>query len=251
VIRFRFALTPMDRVRPWGREDPHLHWFGLTDGWYWIELGNQELLRYSPETLRRDGLGPRHPYVDYYVVRLWEDLIALTPVVMQPVPGDLERFMATDLHDRPDLDDGDDAWSAAIWHGEHSLDLGYLQNAPRVRAWHILTDDHDAITVTWKHQHDDDIVFTATPVGEVTVPAEAYLTAVRRFDSELMAAMHERITELEQTGPPHGVRIDMDGLRAEHLDRATWLSKRLRSEPNTDWAAVRRGAQRILSKHRK
>jgi hypothetical protein len=78
------------------------------------------------------------------------------------------------------------------------------------------------------------------------VPADAYLTAVRQLDTELMAAMHDRITELERTGPPHGVRIDMDQLRAEHHDRTTWLSERLRSQPNTDWAAVRSGAQRIL-----
>lgn len=86
----------MDRVRPWGRENPRLHWFGLTDGWYWIELGDQELLRYSPDTLRRfrsDDLGPRHPYVDYYIARLWEDLIDLPPMVMQPVPDDLQRFV--------------------------------------------------------------------------------------------------------------------------------------------------------------
>jgi hypothetical protein len=248
VIRFRFALTPMDRVRPWGREDPHLHWFGLTDGWYWIELGDQELLRYSPETLGRfpsDDLGPRHPYADYYVVRLWEDLIDLTPMVMQPVPNDLEPFINADLPDRPDLDDDEEAWSAMIWHGEHQLDLGYLQNRPRVRAWRNLTDD-DTVTVTWQHPHDDEIVFTAAPAGEVTVPAEAYLTAVRQLDTELMAAMHDRITELERTGPPHGVQIDMDQLRAEHHDRTTWLSERLRSQPNTDWAAVRSGVQRIL-----
>ena len=39
-------------------DTPSLHWFGLTQGWYWIEAG-------GPEPL---------PYVDYYVVRLWEDL---------------------------------------------------------------------------------------------------------------------------------------------------------------------------------
>jgi hypothetical protein len=158
VIRFRFALTPLDRVRSWGGEDRVLHWFGLTDGWYWIELGDQELLRYTPETLRlfrRDDLGPQHPYVDYYVVRLWEDLIGLTPTVMQPVPDDLAQFIGTDLHDRPDLDDSDEVLSAAIWHGP---------GAPRAA----------------------------------------------------------RIIELERTGPPHGIRIDMDGLGAEHLDRATW-----------------------------
>jgi hypothetical protein len=68
---------------------------------------------------RSDNLGPRHPHVDYYVVRLWEDLIGLTPMVMQPVPNDLELFINVDLPDRPDLDDDEEAWSAMIWHGTY------------------------------------------------------------------------------------------------------------------------------------
>lgn len=79
----------------------------------------------------------------------------------------------------------------------------------------------------------------------MTVLAEAYLTAVRRLDTDLMAAMDDRITDVERTGPPHGVSIDTDQLRAEHHDRTIWLSERLRCRPNTDWAAVRGGAERI------
>jgi hypothetical protein len=253
VIRFCFGLTPLDRVRPWGRQDPYLHWFGLTDGWYRIEVGDHELLRYSPQTLQRfrgDDREVQHPYVDYYVVRLWEDVIGLTPMVMQPVPDDLREFVAADLHGWPglDLDDGDEAWTAAIWHGQHALDFGYLQKAPRVRAWRSMIDDRDTVTVSWQHQDDAEIAFTGAPVGEVTVPAEAFLAAVRRFDRELMSAMQDRITELERAGPRHGVRIDVDQLRAEHLDRATWLSERLRVEPQTDWAAVRMGAWRFTGR---
>ncbi|XVU21087.1 DUF5984 family protein [Actinoplanes sp. CA-054009] len=44
MIRFRFELYPLDEVSPWGGEQPRLHWFGLTEGWYWIEIGGHELL---------------------------------------------------------------------------------------------------------------------------------------------------------------------------------------------------------------
>jgi hypothetical protein len=30
-----------------GGETPRLHWFGLTDGWYWIEVGELRLLQYA------------------------------------------------------------------------------------------------------------------------------------------------------------------------------------------------------------
>ncbi|WP_370584974.1 DUF5984 family protein [Micromonospora sp. ANENR4] len=71
MIRFRFELYPLDEVSPWGRGQPRLHWFGLTEGWYWLEAGGQELLRGAPggssASLRRvlpgPALGRRHcPY---------------------------------------------------------------------------------------------------------------------------------------------------------------------------------------------
>jgi hypothetical protein len=56
----------LDEVSPWGRDQPTLHWFGLTEGWYWIEADGHQLLRWT----RPDG---PHPYVDYYLARLWEE----------------------------------------------------------------------------------------------------------------------------------------------------------------------------------
>ena len=39
-----FTLLPLAMVQPWGRPDNlSLHWFGLTDGQYWIEVGENKL----------------------------------------------------------------------------------------------------------------------------------------------------------------------------------------------------------------
>lgn len=53
VIRFGFELCPLTEVAPWGGSNgpATLHWFGLTDGWYWIELDGLHLLRYDRNTL--------------------------------------------------------------------------------------------------------------------------------------------------------------------------------------------------------
>ncbi|WP_123601984.1 DUF5984 family protein [Micromonospora sp. Llam0] len=53
AIRFQFQLRPLDQVHPWGRDKQTLHWFGLTEGWYWLDLNGHQLLRYSAETVRR------------------------------------------------------------------------------------------------------------------------------------------------------------------------------------------------------
>jgi Family of unknown function (DUF5984) len=246
-LRFRFQLTPLPRVPPWGQPERRLHWFALTDGWYWIETGGQELLRYSPETLlrQRDGGDPQHPYVDYYVARLWEDLIELTSTIMRPVPHDLVEFVASNPDDWISSD-SEESWAAAVWHGEHALDLGYLRQAPHIRAWRTAPNNGDEVTVTWRHQLDDETRFAADPAGRVQIPVESFVAAVRRLDGELMTAMDQRITELERTGPPADIEIDIEQLRSEHVDRATWLAQRLASQPDMNWSAVRLGAGQLL-----
>ncbi|MFD8865746.1 DUF5984 family protein [Streptomyces sp. NPDC059590] len=255
-IRFRFGLTPLEQVRPWGRrERPVLHWFGLTDGWYVIDLGEHELLRYSERTVRRlrgGGDGPSHPYVDYYAVRLWEDLLALLPPALEPVPEDLAGFVARDSSDWH-WEDTLEAEAAAQWHGGRTLNTGYLRVAPDIRCWRTVAgDDHamkDVMNVSWTHQPDpeDEIEFTAPATGRVTVPTSAFVAAVGELDRALLEAMEQRIGELAAAGPPPGVELDLEQLRREHQDRAGWLRRTREYEYATDWAAVRAGAAALLS----
>jgi Family of unknown function (DUF5984) len=51
-------------------------WYHLTDGWYWIEVGEKSLFRYTKEggehvQFQRSANGL---YVDYYVSRFWSEL---------------------------------------------------------------------------------------------------------------------------------------------------------------------------------
>ncbi|WP_432932737.1 DUF5984 family protein [Microbispora sp. CA-135349] len=238
MIRFRFVLTPLGRVAPWGDEDRSLHWFGLTDGWYWIELAGHELLRHMQEAPGQT------PYVDYYLARLWEDPIELTPAVLEAVPADLLDFVAADP-DSWEPVESDAASTAAVWHGGHTLDLGYLRQPPRIRAWRTVRDDLDVVTVTWRNDDDGDVRFTAPPSGQVVIPSESFLAAVRRFHHDLMTAMGRRIRALERTGAPNGIPLDLEQLRAEHADRMTWLARALRDAPETDWTAVRAGVTEL------
>ncbi|WP_067714348.1 DUF5984 family protein [Nocardia yamanashiensis] len=66
MLRIRFDLTPIDRVRPWGR-DRTFHWFGLTDGRYCLEADGIELLRYAAHTIERsdtEGRREGQPWVE-------------------------------------------------------------------------------------------------------------------------------------------------------------------------------------------
>ncbi|MDW6063178.1 DUF5984 family protein [Streptomyces sp. FXJ1.4098] len=266
MIRFRFGLTPLAEVRPWGRPGhPVLHWFGLTDGWYAIDLGEHELLRYSERTVRSlrgggdgGGVGPAHPYVDYYVVRLWEDLLALLPAALEPVPEELADFVASDSSDwywdetletleaEAEAEVETEAETAAGWHGDRTLNTGYLRVAPYIHCWRTVAGE-DVMNVSWAHPSDPEgeIEFAGPATGLVTVPTSAFVAAVTELDRALLEAMERRIGELEAAGPP-GIELDLEQLRREHRDRAGWLERARRYAYATDWAAVRTGAAALL-----
>ncbi len=96
-MRFQFELVPVGEVAAWGT-GRNLHWFGLTEGRYCLEVGGVELLRYTEQTVarrsRRDGR-EKPPWAEYYVVRPWEDMLRALPYILEPVPADLVDTVAT------------------------------------------------------------------------------------------------------------------------------------------------------------
>lgn len=264
MIRIRFELTPLHQVTPWG--DPQeqvLHWFGLTDGCYWIELDGVVLLRYAPQAAAArqpgDSWGRAHSYADYYVARFWEDIIALAPSAAEPVPASLASFIASDpstwhqdVQDSAWMDD-DAQVAAATWHEGHSLDFGYLKSAPIIWCWRTVHGDRDVMTVVWRHcRVIDGIRWTAGRYAQAVVATAEFDAAVRQFDRDFMDAMTARVRELEGAGPPGVADLDLDALKAEHLDRMTWLGQRLlRPRARTDWPAIHAGAAALLSSGRR
>ncbi|WP_328397791.1 DUF5984 family protein [Streptomyces sp. NBC_00390] len=252
MIRFRFDLRPVAGIQPWGGDDPSLHWFALTEGWYWIEAGGHELLRYSERTLHRwageEGGGTAtSPYAAYYVVRLWEDVIEMLPEVLEPVPEDLVGFVAADLGDWPSRENTPEAEAAGLWHSDRSMYMGPLRNAPHIRWWRTIIDGDDAVTVSWQHRSDSEIEFAGPPEGTATVPTRSFVAAVAEFDRALLAAMDERITALEAAGPPPGVGLDLRHLRREQQERAGRLQQARARECDTDWDVIRAGARELLA----
>lgn len=250
VIHFRFGLTPVDRVAPWGEQRRTLHWFALTEGWYGIDLGGHTLLRYGARTtelLRAQSGGAETPYdcyVSYYVARLWEDLLMLLPSALEPVPPDLAEFIGTDAAawhwtESAEVD------AAATWYGEHTLDTGYLWFGPHLRWWRTVDAERDTVTLAWRHPEDPEheIEFTAPAAGQITVPTDEFRSAVAELDRALLATLATRLREFESSGPPPGVDLDLEQLRLEQDDRAHWLARAMCARPETDWSAVRAGAE--------
>jgi hypothetical protein len=246
MLRFRFQLRPVADVGGWGTDGRNLHWFGLTDGWYWIENDGVELLRYSDATT--SGRAPGDPpYVDYYVVRLWEDMLSILPEVLEPVPVDLRGFIESERERWAERDEDEEDFVAEIWHGRHGLDMGYLRHPPQLQWWRAVGADDDLITLVWRNPQGSDISYADPVAGRMTMPTGEFIAAVEELDRALMAAMETRVAEFERLGPPPDRNLDVVGLRREHEDRRGWLAARRARTVSTDWDAVRAGARFLQS----
>ncbi|WP_328412299.1 DUF5984 family protein [Nocardia sp. NBC_00403] len=267
AMSIRFGLVPLTEVHPWGK-DSELHWFGLTQGWYCLDVGGFELMRYSDRSIEQlcgDGanlsgaehVGDEERYIDYYVVRLWEDILALFPEALEPVPADLIDFLRSDsgqwsqeVLDASIDDDGlaREVDAAITLRSHRFVDTGYLRFGPSFLWWRTVDGADDRMTIEWWYPVDPDgvIEFVRPPVDRATIPTSEFLAAVNEFDRALLSAMEERVSRLEASGPPEGVKLDGAGLRREHGDRMQWLPKALERPISTDWNAVRSGARALL-----
>ena len=253
---FQFILRPLGEVEPWGGDQPALHWFGLSDGWCWWQVGTQELFRYTQPILdywaaEYPDLQKPAPYVDYQVVRPWEDLLDALPDILAPVPGDLVQRAQdmgkwNDLRERVWLwaseKDDDEAWdlqdTVTRWWSERSWDSGYLSHPPKVWLW----VQADTFHLQWDNRA---VTLNGLPVweataGEITMPVSAFVEEVRSFHERFMAAMSERVAAVLSGGLLQDIAIDLDRLVHEQQDRSTWLTSTLsRKQPEQEWDKVR------------
>ncbi|MDP3152559.1 MAG: DUF5984 family protein [Archangium sp.] len=230
---FRFELRGIETITPWGPATaPTLSWFGLSDGWSWLQLGGQEVLRAA------DASGESPPYLDYQVVRLWEDLLDLLPSALAPLPADVAAALRDEdswlTRVEGDLLEVDEN-GLSFW-SRRKLSLLHLSAPPRVWFWR---DGHD-LRVVWRPAQEDRGHWVAAS-GSLKMPVATFLAEVRSFDQAFLSAMQERVETITKAGGIPGVAIDLAHLDHEQRERATWLENTLaRPAPDEDWGAVRR-----------
>src|SRR5262245_36658809 len=194
TMLFNFQLRPVQDVAPWGREgDYRLSWFGLTDGWYWLDCGGHELFRYSDSIIKsweHEGRQPADPpYVDYQIVRLWEDVLDILPEVLSPIPLNLlqriEPGVESDLWYRqvfeyvfPEESEAsqviqDKFGVATRWFGQRFLNSGYIKQGPRIWLW----SDGKTVFIRWDNTDfvlDGHKLWTAQS-GTYSLPVEKFV----------------------------------------------------------------------------
>jgi len=258
---FNFHLRPVEVIEPWEAEGrAYLHWFGLTDGWYWIDVGGDQLFsrtesaRCHFESTKESGIPEQ--FVNYYVCRLWEDLLDQLPYFLEPVPEYvLERIKpgisAVRWRDQvgdylfPETD-GD--WptenfvrfdQVVNWLDQRRLPCGNLQHGPNIWFW----NDGQTVFLHWDNREiciDRMQVWTAS-IGTLSMPFGTFVDEVRSFDCRFISAMRERILGIQRLWPRTDAHIDIPSLLREQEDRATWIDRAFeqsRCLPPTPWDQI-------------
>jgi Family of unknown function (DUF5984) len=268
---FEFELDSIKNVQPWG-ESPNkqIHWFALTQGIYRLKVGNDYLFNYTDAFI--SYLSKEYPqtyyqgtYVDYYVVRLWEDLIDLLPTILEPVPKDLQHFFESDYtvqqnwfekvddwHDTAELNktlNNDEIWktreSATYWIDNRHLDSGYLSPSAKIWFW---ADENDVI-ISWDNA---DILAEGLQVwsakrGNFRINRDEFIAELQQFDKKLFAEMEKRVDIIRKTWNNNEIKIDFEQLKGEQIWRAILMENRLNLKLKTDWRAVSESVDLINS----
>ncbi len=265
---FDFNLLPLEDVQPWG-EPPNLSlsWFGFTEGFYRLKLGSIYLLNYSDRIMNYWGYKFPDVYngllVDYYVVRLWEDILDRLPYVLEPIPTELHKFLTMDYatwsswYDKAidwrenQLESGsdkDEVWkimyTATSWRNNRWLDAAYLQNAPNIWMWS--TDE--TVSISWDNQNitvEGILVWSATR-GTYSMTRSQFLDEVHVFDNELVSQMGQRVESICDSWERSEIFVDIAGLKREQKERSLWLESALQKTSSTRWNQVL-SAIRVLS----
>jgi Family of unknown function (DUF5984) len=241
---FQFELTPVAEIQPWmGPEGPHLHWYGLTHGLYWMQVGDHRLFEYSLDVVSRFA-GPR--FCDYQVARLHDDVLELVPHALEPVPQELQPYIAGEW-DRywktwsQVLGDGGpnpDARDAAIWWmNRRTLDSAYLTPSANIMVWSTPA----TIRIQWDNRLKEFQGSKAwsADYGFWEISRGEFVNEVRSFHDRLIEQMDDRVSQVAAGALGAHIHIDSEGLIRQQAQEARSIFRRL-AEPEepTDWHLV-------------
>lgn len=266
---FDFHLRPLDEIQPWGKPADNslsLSWFGFTDGFYRLKVGEEFLLNYTPEIIShwtRKYPDTKSTLIDYQVVRLWEDVLEMLPHVLSPLPDELIGYLQTknlsltafnhaasswlDKQDNPVTDSPE--WEifdqATDWlRRKRRLDVFYLRHRPYIWMW----AHTDTVTITWDtcDETEDDLPVWSAQNGSFSMPRSQFLDHVHRFNDELISQMEKRVAGICREWNRPDIFIDCPALQREQEDRAIWLQNALGKSPSqVDWTKVMDAVVRI------
>ncbi len=256
-----FELNPLGKVIPWGEPGSQsLHWFGLTDGRYWITAGSDTLFEYSEQV--RHGDFDR--YCEYQVARFLEDITEMIPNILDPIPQDLVKYISGEsgrawmetqyswFERNLTAGAGDESWDV-LGRAKSLLDGRFLESAYLTPSASIMmwSDDAD-VHIEWENGDkliNGELAWSAVR-GSFHLPRASFVEEVRAFHARLFEQMTSRIEQVAAGALHPDIHIDLPGLIAENEQRRDDAAQALEKREDACWDKIRSAILEISSETR-
>lgn len=251
-FKINFRLQELDKVMPFGGEDSFwIHWYALTDGFLWIEAGEQTLYEYSEAAHGYFHGCPQ--YNDYQVARFVEDFTSKFKYVSESVPEWLfekaehirqEAYEWKQYH----IDDPDDVFDVFYdnefsklieWHQKRSFDTLHLVDGPYISI--VRCGDH--LKLMWDSDCTTELgcsVWTA-PNGLYEMKYCDFVSAATEFLNNFIEAM-DRQVEAALIKDWGDISVDKKGLVNNHAENKSRyydaLSCLMNDKKSEDWSVI-------------
>ena len=261
-FKINFRLKALDEVLLWGGE-PHqnIHWFGLTDGFLWIDVGEQTIYEYSEEA--QSYFGECHPYNDYQLSRFLEDFSELFRYIGESVPSELyDAVKDFTFQDKVDqwvdmyIDQPEEVFDQFMetdyigvkWFSDRIMDSGHLIGGPLVGFIRC----GDKLKIIWHsaNKFENGCNIWKSPCGAVEISYKMFVDEVARFFHEFYAAMDKQVENAVKMNWGN-VSLDKVRLVKENAERKEGFDQMiafLSGTPSpTDWDSVKQAYIKMLS----
>ena len=271
---FQFELAPVENIKPWGGHNGgslSLSLYALTDGHFRISVGNEALLRYTPEIIAHWGL--QNENADYQVACFAGDVLGSVSAIISPIPTFFENIVRDEALFRQlqnssakhsekvpsevikELEVGtansnfeQDHYNAFRWLGERSIWLNYLTACPDI--WFIRVENE--VWIQWDNvdrKFQGIEVWTARR-GTYAISVEAFLAECHGFSERLLTAMESRIASVENGSVRPQIPLNPTSLRNQLSKFRSQFEKSLSAsyQPDIDWVESEKAMRNIASK---
>lgn len=251
-FKINFKLQELEKVCIWGDEhNKSIHWFGLTDGFLWINVGSETIYEYNDyarEYFKRDI-----KYNDYQIVRFIEDFSDTFRYIGESVPKKLydnidvfqiqtNKWKESYVDEPDDVFDGfyfDKYCNLTEWYTDRSFDSIHLIGGPYI----TLIRYEDKIKILWKSEfllENGNSIWTS-PKGVFEMQYKDFVSEVKSFFESFFIAMDKQV-ENAMMKDWDDVSLDKEYLIKEHSKRKSEIHQKIgfleNSIDNTDWNKI-------------
>ncbi|MDE6677703.1 MAG: hypothetical protein K2K02_01560 [Ruminococcus sp.] len=223
-----FKLKNINDIQPWG--DNTIHWFALTDGTLYIQVGEEKIYEYSDSA--RDFFKDDIKYNDYYLARFVTDFTKIFRFIREPIPeilyDNIDKFEdMTDLWKNMYIDKPDDVFNEFYfgeyntltewYYMQHTLDSGHLVGGPHISFFRY----GDKIKIMWK-TYDNAVLengqnIWTSPNGVYEISWNDFIKEVEAFYWKFRLKMDSRTVYIYKHGLTHA-QIDIKQLLHSNSD---------------------------------